>query len=70
MLYQAGRIRVAESLDLASKYREQLRNYWRWTTETGLETFGARLDSIHDDLVTAGANVLWLVEHALIMKGE
>lgn len=69
VLYQMERVRIAEELELALEYKEQLRHF---TSEvdrvTKHESFDSDSGQVHDDLPMASAIVLWYAEQ--ILAGE
>jgi hypothetical protein len=70
VLFQMERIRIAESLELALQFKEQLRHFTSVVNERGHEQFGADDESIHDDLPMAAAIIMWYSEHILAHEME
>lgn len=67
VVFQTERIRIAEELELAGTFRDQLKHYTTpdKLTARGKQTFGNDAEVGNDDLVTSAGIVLWYAEKVL-----
>ena len=71
VLFQMERVKIAEELELAVTFREQLRHFTSTVNRrTGHEGFGADSEIEFDDLPMAAAIVLWYAEKILAHQIE
>jgi len=71
VLGEMERLKIAEDLELALTFKEQLRHFTSTVSRrTGHESFNADSESEHDDLPMAAAVVLWYAENVLAHQIE
>jgi hypothetical protein len=60
---QSDRLRVAEESEYTAVWLREMQNYQLKLTDSGHDTYNARQDSVHDDLVLAVSLAVWLREY-------
>jgi hypothetical protein len=60
VLVQSGRLKIAEGLELATVFEEELQNFHYFLDKkTGHDSYESAKDSVHDDLVVGVALACW-----------
>jgi len=65
VLFQSGRLKVAESLPDAQTFIQELLSFKVKITESAHDTYGVWREGVHDDLVLAVALAVWYGQHEI-----
>ena len=63
VVLHTGRLQVARQSDVTDLWAKEMQNYQMKLTDSGHDTYNARGDSRHDDLVLGVALAVWLREY-------
>lgn len=63
VVLHTGRLQVARQSEMTEAWAKEMQGYQLKLTASGHDTYNARQDSVHDDLVLAVALAVWLREY-------